>query len=64
MSPPKEVAINVRCEEDFKAWVQRVAVELDMGASEFMRLAALVAAPQLRDIPALRDLKFEHVKRD
>lgn len=62
MMAQKEESISFKCDEAFKAWLQKQAFEQDRSASDIIRACLILAMPQVRKIRGLDRICLEDIR--
>ena len=61
MAPQKEAQFTVRLDDETYEWFLHEAAEAEMTRADFVRVSMLVAAAQIKNIPALRDIQLKDI---
>ena len=64
MAPAKEIFVTIRCDEQFRDFLGRESIALDMSLSELLRASVLLALPQIKSIRGIGRIQLEDIRED
>ena len=62
MAPQKEIIVALRCDQEFRDFLGRESIGLNMTISDILRVSVLLALPQIKSIRGIARIQLEDIR--